>query len=76
MAENETELKDTKKRNAALPIVALGILFYGVSAIWMKKVAFIDGLHEASGAQAQFIGVFCIAFSAFILACYFYSRKS
>jgi hypothetical protein len=63
----------SKQRKTALVIASL-ILAYGIIAIWVKKVAWIDGVHEASGGQAQLIGAFCIAFSIFIFASCFRPR--
>jgi hypothetical protein len=56
-------------------VIAAFILLYGILALGMDRVVWLDGIHEASGDQARFIGLFCIAFSIFIFVSYFRARR-
>jgi membrane protein implicated in regulation of membrane protease activity len=64
-----------KTRQTGILVFALFAFGYGVSVLWLGRAAWIDGIQEASGAQATAIGIVSLIFSLFALFSYVRARQ-
>jgi hypothetical protein len=64
----------TKAKQTGILMFAIFALGYGIVVLWSGRATWIDGVHEATGAQATAIGFISLAFSLYALLSYVRSR--